>query len=91
MPLTVLIIDRTEKVLVSSNLKNWLLLGALLGVAGLSKYTAIVYVLSLIALFVLKKKYSEILRFPFWAGLWPPQWALGACHWVAVEQDYCRP
>jgi 4-amino-4-deoxy-L-arabinose transferase-like glycosyltransferase len=69
MPLTVLIIDRTEKLLLNSNFKNWLLLGAYLGLAGLSKYTAVVYILSLIIIFIFKKRFRDFLHLPLWTGV----------------------
>ncbi len=69
MPLTVLIIDRTEKILLNSTYRNWLLLGLFLGLAGLAKYTAVVYVLSLIIIFVLKKRYRDLLSLPLWLGV----------------------
>lgn len=69
MPLTVLIIDRTEKLLQNSNTRNWLFLGLFLGLAGLSKYTAIVYILSLVVIFILKKRYRDFLHLPLWLGV----------------------
>ena len=69
MPLTLLIVDRTEKVLTHSNLKNWLLLGLWLGLAGLSKYTAALYVFALIIIFTSKRRWREVLKPDFWAGL----------------------
>ncbi len=69
MPLTLLIIARTEKILLQSTLKNWIVLGVLLGLAGLSKYTAILYVVALILIFLYKKKVSEVLKPPLWAGV----------------------
>jgi 4-amino-4-deoxy-L-arabinose transferase-like glycosyltransferase len=68
MPLTVWILDRTEKLMTHSNLKNWLLLGLFLGLAGLSKYTAIVYIIALIIIFILKNKISELKKPALWAG-----------------------
>lgn len=69
MPLTLLIIIQTEKILKISNTKNWLLLGLYLGLAGLAKYTAILYVVALILIFIYKKKWSELFKLPLWVGI----------------------
>lgn len=69
MPLTVLIIDRTEKILVNSNYKNWILLGLFLGLAGLSKYTAVFYIISLIVIFIAKNRFKDLLHLPIWLGV----------------------
>jgi 4-amino-4-deoxy-L-arabinose transferase-like glycosyltransferase len=69
MPLTILIVDRTEKILNHSTLRNWLLLGLLLGAAGLSKYTAVVFIVSLAIIFISKNRLSELTRPQFWAGV----------------------
>lgn len=69
MPLTLLTINATEKILKSSNTRDWIYLGLLLGLSALSKYTAILFVLSLIIVFVLNKKFSEILKLRFWCGV----------------------
>ncbi len=41
-----------------NSLKNWLFLGLLLGLAGLSKYTAVLFVLPIIIYFIIKKRYE---------------------------------
>jgi len=46
---------RLEK---ESSTKNWLLLGVLLGLAGLSKYTAVLFILPIILYLLLKKRYE---------------------------------
>lgn len=73
MPLTVLIILSTEKVLQSSSTKNWIWLGLWLGLAGLSKYTAILFVFSLVLIFSYKfsnqKKIKELLKPNIWVGI----------------------
>lgn len=68
MPLVILIIQYTEKILANSSTKNWLTLGLLLGLAGLSKYTAIVFVPALIIIFMLKNKWRELLKPSLWLG-----------------------
>lgn len=68
MPLVVLIIHYTEKILASSTAKNWLTLGLLLGLAGLSKYTAIVFVPALVLIFVFKNKWRELFNPSLWLG-----------------------
>lgn len=69
IPLTVLIIQQTDKTLLQSNQKNWLLLGTLLGLAALTKYTAILYVFALAVIFLLKGKVREILNLNLWLGV----------------------
>lgn len=69
MPLTLLTIHSTEKILKKSNTRNWIFLGLLLGLSALSKYTAILFVLSLVIVFVFNKKISEILTARFWWGV----------------------
>jgi 4-amino-4-deoxy-L-arabinose transferase-like glycosyltransferase len=49
---TVIKLEKTQ------GLKEWLLLGLLLGLAGLSKYTAVLFILPPILYFVLKKRYD---------------------------------
>jgi 4-amino-4-deoxy-L-arabinose transferase-like glycosyltransferase len=68
MPLTILIVDRTEKILNHPTYRNWIILGLLLGAAGLSKYTAVVFVIALVLIFALRKKWDELKRIPIWAG-----------------------
>lgn len=68
MPLTLLIITNTEKILVQSTLLNWTLLGLWLGLAGLSKYNAILYVFSLTVIFICKNKFKELGKINFWLG-----------------------
>ena len=68
MPLVVLIIHYTEKILVSSTAKNWLMLGLLLGLSGLSKYTAIVFVPALVLVFAFKNKWRELFNPALWLG-----------------------
>ena len=46
---------RLEK---ESSTKNWLLLGILLGLAGLSKYTAVLFIVPIILYLLLKKRYE---------------------------------
>lgn len=69
MPLTILILTITEKIKHHSNLKNWSLLGLYLGLAGLSKYTAILFVFSLILIFIFNKQFKELLKPNFWVGV----------------------
>ena len=68
MPLIVLIVQYTEKILVSSTAKNWITLGLLLGLAGLSKYTAIIFVPALVLVFIFKNKWREIFNPSLWLG-----------------------
>lgn len=69
MPLTLLIIISSEKILTHPNLKNWALLGLWLGLAGLAKYTAILYIIALVPIFIFKNKFKELLRINIWIGV----------------------
>lgn len=69
MPLTILVLMQTEAVLKKSDVLNWTLLGLYLGLAGLSKYTAFLYPLALVILFVQKRRWNELLRPPLWLGV----------------------
>ena len=71
MPLTFLIISGTEKVMAKSTYRNWLLLGLWLGLAGLSKYTAALYIFALVLIFLQKNRWKEILKAPLWVGVLP--------------------
>jgi len=42
----------------SQKLKQWILLGFLLGLAGLSKYTAVLFILPIVLYFLIKKRYD---------------------------------
>ncbi len=46
------------KIEVENRLRDWIVLGALLGVAGLSKYTAFLFVVSLIIYFVYRRRFD---------------------------------
>lgn len=41
-----------------NSLQNWLTLGVLLGLAGLSKYTAVLFIVPIVLYFILKKRYD---------------------------------
>ncbi len=69
MPLTILIVSSTEKILSQPTLKNWALMGLWLGLAGLSKYTAALYIISLVIIFISKNKIKEILKINLWIGV----------------------
>lgn len=69
MPLTLLILRDTENVLRAPSLTRWLRLGLWLGLAGLSKYTAVVYLPALAGLFVYRRQLRELLRPRLWAGV----------------------
>ncbi len=69
MPLTLLIVSTTEKIMERSTLRNWLLLGLWLGLSGLSKYTAVLYIIALILIFILKGRIKEILKPQLWLGV----------------------
>jgi 4-amino-4-deoxy-L-arabinose transferase-like glycosyltransferase len=69
LPLTVLIIQATEELFKNSDWKNWLKLGLFLGLAGLSKYTAVLYVAALGALFIKNRRLGELLRPKFWGAV----------------------
>lgn len=69
MPLTLLIVSTTEKMMDRSTLSNWLQLGLWLGLAGLSKYTAALYVAALILIFIFKGRLKEVLKPQLWLGV----------------------
>lgn len=69
MPLTVLIIISTEKIITQSTLSNWVQLGLWLGLAGLAKYTAFLYIISLILVFIFGRKIKELLKPQLWIGV----------------------
>ncbi len=70
MPLTLLIVMSTEKIIEEPpSYPNWLSLGTCLGLAGLTKYTAALYVIALIFIFIFKKRIKEILRLQLWVGV----------------------
>ena len=69
MPLTLLIVSTTEKIMERSTLRNWLFLGLWLGLAGLSKYTAALYVAALILIFIFKGRIKEVLKPQLWLGV----------------------
>ncbi len=52
---TIFAVIKLEK---ESSLHNWILLGTLLGLAGLAKYTAVLFVAPIILYFIIKKRYE---------------------------------
>lgn len=69
MPLTLLIVSTTEKIMERSTLSNWLLLGLWLGLAGLSKYTAALYIAALILIFIYRRRIKDVLKPQLWMGV----------------------
>lgn len=69
LPLTILIVQKTEDLVQRSNWKNWLTLGLFLGFAGLSKYTAVLYIAALAAIFIKNHKLRELIRPQFWGAV----------------------
>jgi 4-amino-4-deoxy-L-arabinose transferase-like glycosyltransferase len=69
MPLTVLVVSKTEDVIQNSDLRNWALLGFYLGLSGLSKYTAVLFIIALALVFFQQRKWAELLRWPLWVGV----------------------
>lgn len=57
------IIITTLKLQRDPSLKNWLLLGSLLGIAGLAKYTAVLFVVPIIFYFLIKKRWDILLNY----------------------------
>ncbi len=68
MPETILfalifpIILTTYDLIEKKSLKNYLLLGLLLGLAGLSKYTAVLFIVPIILYIIIKKEYKALLH-----------------------------
>ncbi|MFA6192028.1 MAG: glycosyltransferase family 39 protein [Sulfurimonas sp.] len=52
---TIFAVIKLEK---ESSLPNWILLGTLLGLAGLAKYTAVLFIAPIILYFIIKKRYE---------------------------------
>ncbi|MDO8454464.1 MAG: glycosyltransferase family 39 protein [Sulfurimonas sp.] len=52
---TIFAVIKLEK---ESSLRNWILLGTLLGLAGLAKYTAVLFIAPIILYFIIKKRYE---------------------------------
>ncbi len=52
---TIFAVIKLEK---ESSLGNWILLGTLLGLAGLAKYTAVLFIAPIILYFIIKKRYE---------------------------------
>jgi hypothetical protein len=69
MPLTILIVWFTDKVIKSPNLLNWSALGLWLGLAALTKYNAILFVIALVVIFVLYRQLNQLLTRQFWLGV----------------------
>lgn len=57
------IISTTIKLQNDPSLKHWLLLGFLLGVAGLAKYTAILFIVSILLYFLIKKRFDILVTY----------------------------
>lgn len=57
------IINYVIKIEKDDSLKNWIILGVLLGLAGLAKYTAVLFIVPIILYIALKKRY-ELLYNP---------------------------
>ena len=57
------IIAATIKLQENPSLKNWLLLGFLLGIAGLAKYTAVLFVVPIILYFLIKQRKDILLNY----------------------------
>ncbi len=68
MPLVILILDKTECLIEKYSLQGWLWLGFYLGLAGLSKYTAILFVPALVVIFIYTKNWWQLLKPGFWLG-----------------------
>jgi hypothetical protein len=57
------IIFTVIKIEENSSLYQWMILGFLLGLAGLSKYTAVLFILPIIMYFIIKKRYELFYTF----------------------------
>lgn len=55
------IIFTTIRLQNNPSLQNWLFLGVLLGIAGLAKYTAVLFVLPILLYFIIKKRFDILL------------------------------
>jgi hypothetical protein len=68
LPLYFLIILLVVDIAENPSLLKWLTLGVLLGLAGLSKYTAILFVIPIAVFFFLKLKWKFIVSKDLWIG-----------------------
>jgi 4-amino-4-deoxy-L-arabinose transferase-like glycosyltransferase len=69
MPLGFLIIEAAENTLKKKSMGSWLWLGLFLGLAGLSKYTAVLFIPALGAYFLREKRWKELLHWRFVAAV----------------------
>jgi 4-amino-4-deoxy-L-arabinose transferase-like glycosyltransferase len=66
VPLFVLAVTKLRH---HKNIKNWILLGLVLGLSGLSKYTAVLFLFPLIILWIQDRAWRDIFTFGFWCGV----------------------
>lgn len=59
------IIFYTAKIFENASLKNYIILGVLLGLAGLSKYTAVLFIPPILLLVFIKRRFDLIFNFKF--------------------------
>ncbi len=69
MPLIFLLIEATENTVRHKSIKSWLILGLILGLCGLSKYTAVLFVPALVIYFLREGRWREILTLRFCLGV----------------------
>jgi len=63
------IILTTIKVYEEPNLNRWLMLGLLLGLAGLSKYTAVLFIVPIVLFFSIKRDFSFFKKIDFYLAI----------------------
>ena len=62
LPITFALIFAVQRLERSPKLKNFVLLGLVLGIAGLAKYTAILFVPAILIYGLIKKRYDILLN-----------------------------
>jgi hypothetical protein len=66
VPLLAIAVNQLEH---KKTLQHWLWLGAILGLCGLSKYTAFLFVIALVIRWIINKYYRDVLTLEFWVGI----------------------
>lgn len=59
----------TDQLRHKKSIKNWLLLGLVLGLSGLSKYTAVLFVLPLVWIWIQDRAWRDLITPGFWLGV----------------------
>ena len=69
MPLTIALFWQAQRTLEKPIWRNWLLLGLLLGLGALSKYTTLLFAVGLIAMLIVSKAWHWFISVKFWSAV----------------------